>query len=71
MFRAEELEQFDEALVVAGIEEGFVFSNVEPGIGNLVQDLGDEVGGDFLVEEIGFFGGKGAVKLGRSLCATG
>ena len=27
----------------------------------MIQDLGDEVGGDFLVEKVGFFGGKGAV----------
>ena len=61
VLRAEELEEFDEALVVSGIEEGLVFADVEPGIGNLVQDLGDEVGGDFLVEKVGFFRGKGAV----------
>ena len=58
VLRAEELEQFYESLIVAGIEEDLVFTDVEPCIGNMVQDLGNEVGGDFLVEKVGFFGGQ-------------
>ena len=61
MFRAEELEQFDESLVVAGIEGCFVFTDIKPGICKLVQNLGDELCCNFLVEEIRFFRGQGTV----------
>ena len=61
MFWAEEFEEFDDSLVVASVEEVFVFADIEPCVSDLVQYIGDESGGDFLVEEIGFFGGKGAV----------
>ena len=55
MFWAEEFEKLDYALVVAGIEEVLVFADVEPCIGNLVQDFVNEVCGDFFVEKVSLF----------------
>lgn len=61
MFRAEEFEEFDDSLVIASVEELFVFADVEPCVGNLVQDIGYEISCNFLIKEISFFGGKGTV----------
>ena len=58
MFRAEEFEEFDDSLVIASVEELFVFADVEPCVGNLVQDIGDEISCNFLIKEICFFGCK-------------
>ena len=61
VLRAKELEEFNEARVVTVIEEGSVIADVEPCVCNLVEDLRNEFGGDFLIEEIRFLRGKGTV----------
>ena len=61
MFRAEEFKELDDSLVITSVEGMFVFTDIEPRVGDLVQDIGDEIGCDFLIKEIGFFGGKGSV----------
>ena len=58
MLRAKEFEQFNKALVVARVEIWFVFSDIKPSEGQLVNYFSDKTSGNFLIEKIRLLGGQ-------------